>query len=278
MAVIAFVDGTSWDSSVVRYAVWAAQTIDQPLKIVAYTEEADVDPPLVYDSYQQMSAREEMFLEMSGRAQSDYSEPDTESIEIAQSSARMARELGIPQVKTTQISEPIPEFVENSTDSGDLLVAARHDSEDSSKKTWLDQFLRLRKRVVLLVPESYGLVESWFLAYDGKPSIGRAVDFLATRPLLRGVPGRAVYVGNEYTGKTHFRDALKHLEGSGLEIQSHQLSGNADDVLAAVLTVNPVDLLVMGAYGQGRFRMLAERSTTSRLFREFRGPVVVARS
>lgn len=278
MAIIAFVDGSSWSRSVVEHAVWAAKTLAQPLTFVTRQESIDSEPAIAYDAYQQMDVREDMYRELSVRSRSEYAVSDATAIDIVQSAARQAKELGAERVRTATTSDSPQDFVESSTDSSDLLVLPRHDESESHTRQWIDQFLKVRSRVMLLVPNTYSPVESWLIAIDGKPATGRAVDFLSNRPLLASKPGTAVIVGNDYQSRLHFRDAVKHLESTGHSMTPHELQGQPDEILAAVLAVSPVDMLVMGAYGQGRFRSLIERSTTSRLLKTFRGPVLVARA
>ncbi len=278
MTVIAFVDGSSWDTSVIEHAAWVAKATAQSMTVVVQEDSSDSERAIAYDAYQQMNPREDMYRELASTPRTEYSETDTVAIEIAQAAARRAKDLEVGRVRTATTSDPIPYFIENFTDSSDLLVVGRHDGSETQSRQWMDQFLRARSRVMLLVPETYSPVESWMIAIDGKPATGRAVDFLSGRGLLKGKPGTAVIVGNDYQSRIHFRDAIRHLQSSGHEVVSHELQGNADDVLAAVLAVSPVDMLVMGAYGQGRFRLLTERSTTSRLLKTFRGPVLVAKA
>lgn len=277
MSVIAFVDGSPWDASVIQHASWAAKAIEQPLTVVAPDDSPDREPAITYDAYQQMNPQEDMYRELAAQPMAHFMDSDTASIEIAQNAARRAKDHGVGRVRTTTTSDPIPYFIENYTDSGDLLVTARREGSDTHSRR-LDQFLKVRSRVMLLAPESFSPVETWMIALDGKPAVGRAVDFLCNRRLLAKKPGMAVIVGNEYQSRIHFRDAVRHLQSSNHEVKSHELQGSADDVLAAVLAVSPVDMLVMGAYGQGRFRKLTERSTTSRLLKTFRGPVLVAKA
>lgn len=277
MSVVAFVNGSRWDSSVIQHAAWAAKATGQPITVVAPDDSPEREPAIAYDAYQHMNPQEDMYRELASQPMSQFTETDTASIEIAQNAARRARDLGVGRVRTVTTSDPIPYYIENFTDSGDLLVTARRNTSDSHSRV-LDQFLKVGGRMMLLAPESFSPVESWMIAMDGKPAVGRAVDFLSNRQLLAEKPGIAVIVGNDYQSRIHFRDAVRHLQSSNHEVKSHELQGNADDVLAAVLAVSPVDMLVMGAYGQGRFRLLNERSTTSRLLKAFRGPVLVARA
>lgn len=278
MAIIAFVDGSSWSRSVIEHAVWAAEALKQPITFVAQEDSVDSEPAIAYDAYQQMDVREDMYHELAARSRSEFTESDSSAIDIVQSAARRAKGRGADKVRTTTTSDPLPYFIENFTDSGDLLILGRQDTSESQTRQWMDQFLKARSRVMLLVPEIYSPIQSWLIAIDGKPAIGRAVDFLARNPLLASHPGTAVIVGSDYQSRIHFRDAVRHLQSTDHTVHSHELNGQPDDVLAAVLAVSPVDLLVMGAYGQGRFRSLIEGSTTSRLLKSFHGPVLVARA
>lgn len=278
MAIIAFVDTSSWNQSVLQYAAWAANSLQAQLTIVARDTSGDSDPALSFDAYQQMDAREDLFRELSARTRPESLAPDSETLELVQSAARIARELGVARVRTATTSEPINVYIELCTDSSDLLVLARHDDSETHTRQWTDQFLKSSRRTMLLVPEKYAPIASWMIAIDGKAAAGRAVDYLTRHPLLAEAEGTAVFVGNDSHGRQHFRDAVRHLESATMKIKSHELQGNADDVLAAVLAVTEVDLLVMGAYGQGRFRSLIEGSTTSRILRAFRGPVLMSRA
>ena len=277
MSVIAFVGSTSWNRSVIEHAAWAAKSLDQPVLIVAQEENVDTEPAIAFDAYGGMDAREDLFRELTSRERSDMPTRDAAALDNVQSAARIARELGVAKVRTTTTQDDPATFIEQSTDSGDLLVLPRRDVTDSGARQWMDQYLRARRRMMLLVPDSFSQPKSWFIAIDGKAASGRAVDYLTSKKLLKDVPGTAAFVGNDYQSRLHFRDAVKHLHSAGHQLESHELQGSADDVLAAVLTILPTDLLIMGAYGQGRFRSLIEGSTTSRLLSTFRGPVLIAR-
>lgn len=278
MAVIAFADRSFWNTSVLHYAIWVANTINQPLTIVARAESIEADAPLAFDAYQHMDTREDMFRELAAMTRAETATVDTAAIEFVQSVARQAKDLGATRVRTVTTTDPFDIFIEQSTDTSDLLVVARQDDSESTTRQWTDQFLKVRRRTMLLVPATYAPIASWMIAIDGKPAAGRAVDFLTRNPLLQGTQGTAVYVGSDHQNRQHFRDAVNHLESAGLGMKTHELQGNPDDVLAAVLAVSPVDLVVMGAYGQGRFRSLIEGSTTSRMLKAFRGPVLLARA
>lgn len=278
MAVIAFIDRGTLSESTLRYAAWAARNLSQQLVLVAMTDGGDNEAALSYEAYGSMDTREDLYRDLLPVERSGESEPDTAAIEIVQGAARRARELGVERVRTHTSRDPLAYFIEHTTSSDDLLVFGRKGERGQLNHRPMDEILHIRKRVMLIVPETFAEPKSWLMALDGGPSSGRAVEYLIRNPLVRAVPGAAAIVGTDHQHRIHFRDAVKHLQSAGYRITAHELQGGADDVLPAILQVAPVDLLVMGAYGQGTFRSLFERSTTSRLLGTFSGPVLVVRA
>lgn len=278
MSIIAFIDRSSSTTSTLKYAAWASTTLEQPLVLVAMIDGGVPDPSWSYDEIEGLGGREELYREMIPAERIEDPAAENAAIEIVQKAAREAREIGIEHIRTETSPETLAYFIEHSTNSDDLLVFGRDRDSDQLAGRQMDEVLRLRKRVMLLAPDSFSPPRSWLMALDGGASSGRAVEYLIRNPLIKDVPGKAAIVGSDSQNRIHFRDAIKHLQSAGYTVNPHELQGGADDVLAAVLQVTPVDLLVMGAYGGGRFRTFFERSTTSRLLGTFKGPVLVARN
>lgn len=278
MAVVAFIEQSSPTDATLQYAAWAAKVLQQQLVLVAMSDNGDNDSALAYEEFEGLETRDDYYRELITTERSSDTATDTAAIELVQAAARSARELGVERVRTITSPETLVYFIEHSTSSDDLLVFGRNRESDQQAGKRMDEILHVRKRAMLLVPDSFAAPKSWLIALDGGPSSGRSVDYLIRNPLVRDVPGMATIVGPDHQHRIHFRDAVKHLQSAGYTLTPHELQGGAEDVLAAVLAVAQVDLLVMGAYGQERFRSLFERSTTSRLLGTFKGPVLVARA
>lgn len=278
MSVIAFIDRTESAESTLKHSVWAANVLEQPLVLVAMIDGGDGEPSWQYDEFESLDPRDDLYREMLPTERVEDPAAKNAAIDIVQDAARKARDLGAEHVRTVTSPETLVYFIEHTTSSHDLLVFGRNRDANQLLGRQMDQVLHLRNRVMLLAPETFSPPKSWLMALDGGPSSGRAVEYLIRNPLIRDVPGTAAIVGSDHQNRIHFRDAVKHLKSAGYSITSHELQGGADDVLPAIMDVSPVDLLIMGAYGGGRFRSFFERSTTSRLLGTFKGPVLVARN
>lgn len=278
MSVIAFIDRSPSAESVIRHAVWAAQILEQPITLVTLDERDATDPTVVLDAYQGMDAREDVFRELASYAREVDEGRDSEARSYLQESAQRARALGAAQVRTASVSDSLENYISENTDSDDLLVIGKRGDSDAELGTHLEKVLHVPHRTMLIVPETFGPVGSWLLAYDGKAASGECVRYLTRFPLLKDIAGKAVITGNDAHARIHFRDAMHHLRDAGYNVAGHELRGAAEDVIPAVVEVAGIDMLVMGAYGQGRMRSMLDRSTTVRLLRSSRGPILVSRS
>lgn len=278
MSVIAFIDRTTSAESTLKHAVWAANSLNQPLVLVTMIDGGATEANWPMEEFEGMDASDDLYREMLPTERIEDPAAEHAAIELVQDAARRARELGVEHVRTTTSPETLVYFIEHSTSSHDLLVFSRDRDAGQLFGRQMDEVLHLNRRMMLLIPDVFSTPKSWLMALDGKASSGRAVEYLIQNPLVRDVPGTAAIVGTDHQNRIHFRDAVKHLQSAGYSVNPHELQGGADDVLAAIMEVTPVDMLIMGAYGGGRFRSFFERSTTSRLLGTFKGPVLVARN
>lgn len=277
MAVIAFIDQSPVVPSVIEHAVWAAKRLDQRLVLVTLDERVATNPSIAFDAYQGMHLREDMLREITAYDRECTPETDFEAPNRLQEVARLAKEMGAAGVRTNCASGSMADYIAESTDSDDLLVLGKRGDSDADLGSHLESVLHSKHRTMLLVPDRFREISSWLLAFDGRLSSGEAVRYLTRFPLLRDIAGKAVICGTDATARVHFGDAVSHMRDSGHTLNAHALEGSPDDILPAVLEVAEIDLLVMGAYGQGRLRSLIEGSTTTRLLRSFPGPVLVSR-
>ncbi|MCA9833606.1 MAG: hypothetical protein KC435_06660 [Thermomicrobiales bacterium] len=273
MSVIAFIQNPNALASVAEYAAWAARQMDEAIRFVALSPNAEQEPVLDTDAYQIMDTQEDMFRELVSSERRQVTREEPWGVEQVQTAARFARELGVERVSTDISDESFASYVEHHTDSTDLLVIGGRGSRRD-----LTAAMQVRKRVFLVVPGRFASIDSWMMAYSNDAGSGRAVEFLTSHTLLRDKAGIAAIGGGDEPARMHFRDAMEHLTSAGHTIRQYELQGNADDVLAAVLTVLPIDLLVVGVSSAERFRTLWDRSKALRLASAYHGPILLARS
>ncbi|MFP4156338.1 MAG: universal stress protein [Opitutales bacterium] len=121
-------------------------------------------------------------------------------------------------------------------------------------------------------------MERFVLAYDSGPSAEKAVDYLVSQPLLKGLECHLLCVGK--SGSKHeqsLRRAEQKLSAAGYEVEADLRPGDADEVIGEAINRDGADLLVMGAFGHSRIRQMIVGSTTAAMIRGTKRPVLLFR-
>jgi nucleotide-binding universal stress UspA family protein len=107
----------------------------------------------------------------------------------------------------------------------------------------------------------------------------KAVDMIAKSPLLKGLQGHIVMIGNDdATSKHSLVMATEKLTTSGFTVEAHHLTASdAVDGLLAFQQQNAVDIIVIGAYGHSKFQQLFVGSTTTKIIAKTLSPVILIR-
>jgi nucleotide-binding universal stress UspA family protein len=117
------------------------------------------------------------------------------------------------------------------------------------------------------------------IAFDGGPSVTRAVEFLArSYASFAGLEMRLLKVGQcTDDAARRVETSANQLRGAGYLVQSSIVAGQPEVEIARTVEADKIDLLVMGAYGHSRIRSLIIGSTTTEMIRSCKIPVVLFR-
>jgi nucleotide-binding universal stress UspA family protein len=142
----------------------------------------------------------------------------------------------------------------------------------------LERVVRAAHRPVLVAARAFQPIRRFMLAYDGGASTRKAVAYVASSPLFRGLTCHLLKVGADNgANRADLAAAATTLQQAGLDVQPQLQAGHADDVIAAAVQTEQTDLLVMGAYGHSHMRTLIIGSTTSTMLRSCPIPVLLFR-
>ncbi|HSP84513.1 MAG TPA: universal stress protein, partial [Psychrobacter sp.] len=132
---------------------------------------------------------------------------------------------------------------------------------------------------ILICSETFKLPASYMVAFDGSQTAIKAVDIISKSPLLKGMQGHIVMVGNDdATSKKSLAAATEQLTVVGFTIEAHQLSASdAVDGLLDFQKQNAVDIIVVGAYGHSKLQQLFIGSTTTKIIAKTLSPVILIR-
>jgi nucleotide-binding universal stress UspA family protein len=99
-----------------------------------------------------------------------------------------------------------------------------------------------------------------------------------TNPLLKGLECHLLRAGRIDDRAGHDLDETeRRLRDAGFSVKSDATPGPAEEVIAAAVKAEQIDLLVMGAYGHSPIRQFILGSTTTTMVRTCQIPVLMFR-
>jgi nucleotide-binding universal stress UspA family protein len=280
--VIACIDGSSITLAVCDYAAWASRQMDAPLDFLHVLGRSEYPVPADLSGNIGLGSRETLLQELA---------------ELDEKRSRMALEQGrlmLAAAKERAIADGVPnptsrqrhgELVDTLIEFQDdirLLVMGRQgehgDSAGEHIGSHLENVVRTLHRPILVIPSDYTEPQRILVAFDGSATTRKAVEMVAASPLFRGLPCHVVMIGAD---RTEARDQLDWaratLEQAGFDVTARILSGQVEEALCAYRTEHAIDLIVMGAYGHSKIREFLVGSTTARLIRQAKIPLLLLR-
>jgi nucleotide-binding universal stress UspA family protein len=142
----------------------------------------------------------------------------------------------------------------------------------------LERVIRSARHPILVASRAFQPIERFLIAYDGSPSVLKAVDFVLRNPLLRGLHCHLLRAGRiDDNARYYLEETAGKLRNAGFEVTTHATVGLAEEVISAAVKEHGINLLVMGAYGHSRIREFILGSTTTTMVRTCLVPVLMFR-
>jgi len=279
--ILAFIDGSVYAESVCRLSAWAAS------RLAMHVEVAHVLGRRMSSAFDLSGS-----LELNQRTAllDEYARLDEQHAKLAQAKGRAlldtAKALiaagGIERVETKLRNGDLLEALADlEMDAQVVVLGKRGEAADFAKLhlgSNLERVVRTATRPVLVAARAYQSFDRFLIAFDGGKSASRAVDFVASSGLLKGLKATVLSVGADTAeNRTRLDAPVRRLRDAGIEVDGLLLQGEPDDVIGSYVEANGIGLLVMGAYGHSRIRSLVIGSTTEAMVRRCKVPVLMFR-
>ncbi len=281
--LIAFIDGSAYAESVLDHAAWVATTVAAGVDVVHVIGRRDVSStPFDLSGSLALGARSSLLNELA--------EHDRQRAKLAQQRGRLIVDAGVQRLLQAGVpaalgklrNGDIVEAVQELEKEADLiLIGKRGEAADFAKLhlgSNLERVVRTSTKPVLVASRAFQPIQRFLVAFDGGPSVMKAINHIANGKLFAGLQGHLVTAGRdtpETRGK--LEAAANVLRSAGYTIHTHIEDGEPEKVIAGHAEADHIDLLIMGAYGHSRIRSLFIGSTTAEMVRSVRRPVMLFR-
>lgn len=286
-AVLTCIDGSAISTAVCDSGVWASQRLQAPLQLLHVldkseypTTEPSGNPNLSGNIG--LGSREHLLEELIALDERRGKLALEHGKHMLDAAAARAGEHNALEISKLQRHGSLVETLLELSESTRLLVMGRlgegHENAVHSIGSHLENVVRTVDRPILIAVPEFRSPRCFMIAYDGSVTSEKALDMVASSPLLEGLACHLIMVDTETGERRRQLDAAtKKLIEAGFEVSAHILEGDVQDVLLGYQRDNHLDLIVMGAYGHSRIRQFFVGSNTSKMISNSEVPLLLLR-
>lgn len=281
--ILACIDGSAVTESVCDYAAWYASKLNLPVGLLHVS---DVPASTRRDLSGAIGVNSRQFL------LEELSQLDEKRAKVVNSysNALVQDAKGHIQNTFTQVEvciyqrrgKLLPAIEHFKTKNRAIVMGRRGEDHKHSRiniGSQIETVARASEVPILICSETFKEPSSYMIAFDGSKTAIKAAWRVARSPVLKGLQGHIVMIGNHNDdAKQSLSAAAAQLEDAGYKVDAHHLS--ASDAVHGLLTFqtdNHIDIMVVGAYGHSKLQQLFLGSTTTEIIASTLSPVILVR-
>jgi nucleotide-binding universal stress UspA family protein len=279
--VIACIDGSKATLAVCDASGWAAMQLNAPVTLLHVLDKSAYPTELNLSGNIGLGTREHLLDEM---------------VELEARRSKLALEQGkymLQDAKTRVVEQQPTAVVDTLQRHGDLvetLLEQESDArlvvmgrqgeqhQDQAIGSHLESVIRTLKQPILVVMAEFSAPKRFIFAYDGSTTAQKALNQVATSPLLKGLECHLVMASdNQSQATTELALVAESLREADFNVITAVCQGEVQTALEAYQLAHQIDLMVMGAYGHSRIREFFVGSNTTRMISKSHIPLLLLR-
>ncbi len=275
------IDGSAYADNICINAAWAATRMKAEIDLLhVLRRHSDYEAP-AHDHTGSigLGARSELLEELT-KVDEERGRLDQQKGQIIL--AHSEKVLNDADVKTVNIlhrrGSLVETILELEKDADIILMGKRGEHADVDSEflgSNLEKVARAIHKPLLVASSIVRPIKRFLIAYDGKTSTQKAVDFIIENPLLKELECHLLAV-EHHAGDIDITQAQERLSAAGFNVTAQTTqSHHADKVISEYVEKNEIDLLITGAYSHSRIRSMLLGSTTASLIKSCRIPLLL---
>lgn len=278
--VLACIDGSTATPAVCDCAVWASQRLQTSLTFLHVVDQTQYPQRSDLSGIIGLGTREHLLEELACVDQQHSKQVLEQSNQILEAAQARAVQAGVSAPLIRQGHCNLVKSLGALEDSIRLLVLARHSATNDNVAehvgSQLLNVVRTLQRPTLITCGDFIAPQNYLFAYDGSFTARKALQMVASSPLLAGLPCHLLMVGSDEAAcKVLLNEAAEVIKPSASEVTIIWREADIEPSIRAYQLQQKIDLLVMGAYGHSRIHQLLLGSTTSQLIASSTSPLLI---
>ncbi len=268
--IVACIDGSASARCVTVAGAWASARLETPLMLLHVLERPSVPPVQDLSGAIGLGSREQLLQELTTLDERREKLALEHGKHLLQDAETVALKAGAGDVMRKQRHGDLVDALRDLEEGTRLLVMGRlgedHDIAAHTIGSHLESVVRSVHRPIMVVMREFVAPRQFMIAYDGSATASKALNLVASSPLLVGLPCHLVTVGPLSAEQTRqIGQARDTLADAGFAVTTATVEGEVQAALGQYHRDNDIDLMVMGAWGHSRIRQFFVGSNTTRM-------------
>jgi len=281
--ILACIDGSAVTESVCDYAAWYASKLNVPVGLLHVSDipastRRDLSGAIGINSRQFLLEELSQLDEQRAKVVNSYS-----NALVQDAKSHIQSSFADVNVRVYQRHGKLLPSIEHFKEENRAIVMGRRGEDHKNSRinigSQIETVARGSDIPILICSEKFEEPSSYMIAFDGSKTSIKAARMVSKSPLLKGLKGHIVMIGNHNdAAKQSMSAAAAQLEDAGFVVEAHHLSASdAVDGLLKFQVENNVDIIVVGAYGHSKWQQLFLGSTTTEIIASTLSPVILVR-
>lgn len=280
--ILACIDASTYATSVVDLAAWAATRLTQEVELLHVVQRKDA-----------VAARNDhsgaIGLGVKTELLEELTRIEAAGSRLAVEEGRILLDAGIDRLRAAGVeARPlhrhggiVETIVEREADASLVVIGKRGASGAFATDhlgSKVERVARASNRPVLVASREVSAPQTIVIAYDGSAAAQKAVTYVAESALFTDLPVHIVMAGaDNATRRSRLNQALASLTARREPPSCFLVDDSAEKVIGNHMLQHRGAMLVMGAYGHSPLRALIVGSTTTTMIRTVHVPVLLVR-
>ncbi len=287
--ILACVDGSSYADNIIKDAAWMVKRLDAAhldthvdvLHVLRRPSDYEA-PSHDHTGSIGIGARKSL-LDALSKVDQDRSKLDLAKGEIILEHAEtLLKEHGVRSVETHHRRGALVDTILEFEKDYDIIVMGKRGEHADIESEFLGSNLEKTARVItkpLFLTSFYlGDITKFVIAYDGKKSARKAVNYAVQNPLLKGLDCHLLCVTDNAFENIDSDDAVARLKDAGFNVTlTNKVHDKVGKAINAYVKDEKINLLLTGAYSHSRMVNFFLGSTTSEIIKSCHIPVMLFR-